>query len=88
LLPRIPDAADYLQVDFCKNPISLNFGIPASQEKKPSGPGNQSAERDHYIVKSDTPTRIRLICQYCGESLLIKSNLGIREELNRLTGYR
>lgn len=85
--PRIPDAVDGLQVNFCKNPTCLNFGIPASQEKQPRGPGNQNAERDRYIVKSDTPTRIRLICQYCGESLPVKSNLGVREEQDRLAGY-
>lgn len=85
--PRIPHAVDGLQVNFCKNPTCFNFGVPASQEKQPRGPGSQNANRDQYIVKSDTPTRVRLICQVCGESLPVKSNLGISEELERITGY-
>lgn len=85
--PRIPVAVDGLQVNFCKNPICLNFGVPASTEKQPRGPGSQNAGRDRYILSNHTPSRIKLVCQVCGESLPIKSNQGIREELDRLAGY-
>ena len=74
-------------MNFCKNPTCLNFGVPASTEKQPRGPASQNARRDCYIVSNHTPTRIKLVCQVCGESLPLKSNQGIHEELNRLSGY-
>jgi hypothetical protein len=85
--PRIPVAVNGLQVNFCKNPTCLNFGVPASTEKQPRGLSSQNARRDYYIVSNHTPTRIKLVCQICGESLPLKSNQGIHEELYRLSNY-
>lgn len=78
-----------IQVNFCKNPTCANFGIPASlrkyarRAKAPTLlPGTEYTLRGGAGAGSPV-----LICRLCGESLPLKSNLGISEEIYRLSGY-
>jgi transposase-like protein len=84
---RIPEAAHGIQVNFCKNPQCENFGVPASSEPQRVG-RRASARRDKYRVGMNMgPVRPILRCQLCGESLPMKSNKGIFEELTRISAY-
>jgi hypothetical protein len=42
--PRIPLEVAGVQVNFCENPSCSNFGVPASAEKQPKGPGEAGVE--------------------------------------------
>ncbi len=83
-----PDGAKRIvQVNFCKNPLCKNYGVPATRRKyarraKLSSllPGTE------YTLASATGMRL-LTCKLCGEMPPIKSNQGIVEELSRITGY-
>lgn len=77
-----------IQVNFCKNPVCANYGVPASlrkfahRSKAPTLlPGTEYTIAAHG---AKTPT---LVCRLCGESLPMKSNFGISEELYRLSNY-
>jgi len=85
-MPRIPEAVASIQVNFCKNPVCANFGIPASQQKQPRGPGaKENSNRDNYTVATASHhDGLRLKCNFCGEYPTIKSNLAISEELDRI----
>jgi hypothetical protein len=48
--PRIPLAVVDIQVNFCKNPLCLNFGRPASMDVQLRGPGAASRGKDVYTV--------------------------------------
>ena len=89
---RIPETVDGIQVNFCKNPVCANFGVAASQEKQPRGPGARERNRDAYTItgnkyKSRGDRSISIKCHHCGESPVIKSNRAIQEELKRLSLY-
>lgn len=77
-----------IQVNFCKNPHCRNFGVPASLEKyarrSKSSPGAPGTEYTLGAAGAGFPV---LICKLCGESLPMKSNLGIGEEIYRLADY-
>lgn len=84
---RIPSAIHGIQVNFCKNPHCQNYGVPASSEPQRVGRG-AGARRDKYRVGMNMgPVRPILRCQLCGESLPMKSNQGIFEELIRISAY-
>jgi transposase-like protein len=84
---RIPRAAHGIQVNFCKNPHCKNYGVPASSEPQRVGRG-AGARRDKYRIGMNMgPVRPILRCQLCGESLPMKSNQGIFEELTRISAY-
>lgn len=84
---RIPKTAHGIQVNFCKNPQCENYGVPASSE--PQRVGRRAGTRkDKYRVGMNmNPVRPILRCQLCGESLPMKSNQGILEELTRISVY-
>ena len=87
---RVPEAIGGIQVNFCKNPGCPNFGVPASLEKLPRGPGAQQRGRDAYTVRGSKRREsgaMFLNCHYCGETPIIKSNRAIQEELLRLSSY-
>lgn len=77
-----------IQVNFCKNPHCGNFGLPASLEKyarrSKSSPGAPGTEYTLGAAGAGFPV---LVCKLCGESLPMKSNMGIAEEVCRLTEY-
>ena len=92
---KIPPAVEHtfpdgskraIQVNFCKNPRCANYGVPASlrkyahRKKAPTLlPGTQ------YTLDSSDKGTITLACRLCGEHPPLKSNLGISEEIARLT---
>ena len=88
---RIPEEVDGIQVNFCKNLACANFGVPASVEKQPRGPGAKERRQDTYKISSTSNNRgvtiPRIECQVCGEKPPIKSNLAIDEEMNRMLNY-
>lgn len=87
-LPRIPVEVGGTQVNFCKNPLCGNFGVPASQDPQPRGPGAKSSPyRDTYTVGTQKKGVQRLRCNKCGEKLPMKSNLAIHEETARHLKY-
>ena len=81
---RIPVESEGLQVNFCKNPTCSNYGRPASTEKQPRG-RQIEAILDTYTLSGGD--RLRLNCNRCGDSPPIKSNLAIREEIERMSDY-
>jgi transposase-like protein len=90
--PRIPATFNGIQVNFCKNPLCLNYGRPASSKVQPRGPGAGTRE-DTYtlsgssILSAGSKEKTRIGCNLCGEKPPMKSNAAIWEELERLTAY-
>lgn len=87
---RVPEVVGGIQVNFCKNPGCPNFGMPASTEKQPRGPGARDRNRDAYTVSGSKRREAHamfLTCHYCGELPSMKSNQAIQEELLRLSSY-
>lgn len=77
-----------LQVNFCKNPLCANFGVPATGTKfarlKPTAaePGTQ------YKLGSTSQGNVpSLTCLMCSETFPVKSNVGITEEIARMTRH-
>ncbi len=66
--------------------MCLNFGRPASKDRQPRGPGASGRGRESYRVRGDA-AKLALYCNICGEILPLKSNLAIKEELDRLSEY-
>lgn len=90
--PRIPQAVNGIQINFCKNPRCANFGVPAREEPLKRGrPGKDSNKntQDNYTLtgtRKEHGTQV-LKCRSCGEHPPVKSNRGIAEELERISGY-
>jgi transposase-like protein len=83
LRPRIPLEADGIQVNFCKNPLCANYGVPAAQ----SSNKGRGSNRDVYAVVAAGKNYPVLKCHACGEYPPLKSNTAIQEELARLSIY-
>lgn len=83
LKTRIPLVSSSIQVNFCKNPICKNFGIPASQKSSKG----QYTKPDNYAVVAAGKSYPVLKCRSCGEFPPIKSNVAIEQELTRLSSY-
>lgn len=83
-IPRIPPEVDGIQTNFCKNPLCINFGRPASELPQPRGRRKKGTSVDKYIVVASGKDLPMLRCKNCGESFTMKSNQGIAEELKRL----
>jgi len=81
--PRIPLASGGIQVNFCKNPGCPNFGVPAAPTTSKGAGGG----KDGYAVRAAGKGLPVLHCHACGEYPPVKSNVAIREELERLAGY-
>ncbi len=88
---RLPIEVNGIQVNFCKNPKCVNFGVPASLKRQPIGPGSHARGRDTYTISSKKNPKgdsvPRLACNLCGEAPPIKSNFAIDEEKNRMLSY-
>jgi transposase-like protein len=86
---RVPESVAGIQVNFCKNPLCLNFGRPASNNVQPRGPGASTKEgRDTYTIGAgSTNHTTSMTCDLCGEHPPIKSNQAISEELTRMSAY-
>lgn len=77
---RIPPKHFNIQYNFCKNPTCLNFGVIPSDNSKRGTLGS-------YAITSGGKAFPLLKCNLCGEMPPMKSNIGIHEELQRLTNY-
>ncbi len=91
---RVPAAYNGVQVNYCKNPLCPNYGVPVSNDKQPRGRYGNPLKRDGYTAgiryEKDQKTRnpiVRYICKYCGANFPGKSNLGISEETSRYSSY-
>jgi len=84
---RIPLEADGIQVNFCKNPLCDNYGVPASMNKQPRGPKAASAPRDSYTIVASGKRMPMLHCHKCGEYPTLKSNQGIAKEVDRISSF-
>ena len=77
--PRIPPERDGVQVNHCKSPVCLNYGV---------APGQSSVRGSNsYILDSRNKGISSCICTSCGEGFPLKSNLGIAEEVERMASY-
>jgi len=81
--PRIPPAAEGVQVNFCRNPACAQSGIPAGES---TGRG-QGTPKDRYVVVGAGRGALCLKCSGCGEYPPLKSNQGIAAERARLGAY-
>ena len=61
---RVPVAAGDIQVNFCKNPACPNYGVSASTQKQPRGPGAKLRGRDNYKVQAsgNPESIIKVLC--------------------------
>lgn len=81
-LPRIPPAADGIQSNHCRNVACSNFGVEPMGEL-----GRHNHDGYRIVSHPEVPGWRRLRCMKCGEYSYLKSNEGIREEIERLTAY-
>lgn len=89
---KIPPEIDGIQVNFCKNPVCANYGVPATLKKfAHRSKASTLLPGTEYTLtggsKTGTRSLVCLKCQLCGELPPIKSNLGIAEEVERLSSY-
>ena len=78
LHPRIPPEQSGVQVNHCKSPCCVNYGIAAEQKSVP-GSNRYTLEGKRGISSC--------LCTSCGVEFPLKSNLGIVEEIERLASY-
>lgn len=91
---RVPAACNGIQVNYCKNPLCPNFGIPVSNETQSRGRYANPLKQDGYVAKKNyiggkkhgLPI-IEYVCKYCKARFPAKSNLGIFEEASRYSSY-
>lgn len=85
--PRVPPADGDIQSNFCRNINCENFGV-SPQDKVSSGrtKAGQVRVQDGYRM-STNGKRTRLTCAKCGQHSSVKSNAGIKEELDRISAY-
>ncbi|MRS01637.1 hypothetical protein EG832_00165, partial [bacterium] len=83
---RIPLEIDGIQVNFCKNPACGNFYTPASTSTQSRGKYAKDENRDAYILQGRSH-ELSLNCKKCKENPPVKSNKGIKEEINRISAY-
>lgn len=77
--PRIPLAVNDIQVNHCKTPNCINFGIVAAQKV---GPGY--IKEDRYTISGAMRQARVLACRACGRTTVLRSNLAISQERSRL----
>ncbi len=82
---RIPEGFDGIQVNFCKNPVCKNFGVPASAKRQPRGRGVKS--KDAYTLNGGSKDAPAIHCHACNEFPPLKSNQGIADEIQRISAY-
>ena len=88
-LPKIPPGIDGIQVNFCKNPTCAPPGLKKGVHRSKA---TASATGTEYrlVGKSRSggiSTVSGLLCLLCQESLPLKSNLGVAQEVARLSAY-
>jgi len=83
---RVPRAADGLQVNFCKNPVCKNYGVPAKQGTR-TGKGPSKDRDPNYAISGLGRNEPGFKCKGCGEIFPPKSNVAIQAEYQRLGSY-
>jgi transposase-like protein len=78
--PRIPPASGGIQYNFCKNPSCDHFGLEPPRK-------TQRGQLNPYVLSSAAKGMPLLKCKACGEMPPLKSNIGIDEELARISAY-
>src|SRR5690606_424232 len=84
--PRVPPAVDGIQSNTCRNSACSNFGVeplvhlPQGRQKKGEEVKDAYVVIGHNKIKGQS----RLRCKKCGEHISLKSNFGIKEELDRI----
>lgn len=85
---ELPDGGKRLiQVNFCKNPRCANFGVPAALPRHARRAAAVGAPGSAYTIAGAGKGLPLLHCRLCSEMPPMKSNLGIVEELLRLSLY-
>lgn len=79
--PRVPPSSHHINVNFCKNPVCVNFGIPI-EDTSAKGPGAVN----RYTVVGYGKNLPAARCNSCGEHFPLKSNEGVFEETWRIAG--
>jgi len=87
--PRVPPADGDIQSNFCRNINCENFGIPplAKVSRGRAKKGEKRVADGYRLIGNKNTGGQSLLCTKCGQSSSLKSNLGIREELDRIAGY-
>lgn len=79
---RLPPPFEGVNINFCKNPLCQNFGIPAELGDGRGGSRRGSNQRSSYIVTgSHNGSSIR--CSACNTYTVVKSNKAVWEEFDR-----
>jgi hypothetical protein len=77
---------DGLNVSFCKNPKCANLGVAEAPYRGRLTPG-AAPESGHYTLVGAGKGKPQLKCGLCGESMPMRNNQGIAEELTRMMAY-
>ena len=80
----IPPAYEHIQVNGCKTPGCVNFGVPPREGLILKG-RLAGRDGDGYVIVGFGSTDLR--CTRCGKHTRLKSNKGIYEELRRQGSY-
>jgi transposase-like protein len=83
---RAPDRYEGINVNFCKNPKCANFGVPETPNRPKRSAGKANQPGDYTLVAAGKRKPL-LSCSLCGESLPMRSNRGIHEQLTRVMRY-
>ncbi len=81
---RIPAAFEGIQVNFCKTPDCVNFGVPEDDDGVKWS--RDPAKTRRYAKVSAGKDYPHLRCNACKASFPLKSNEGIAQEVARLAG--
>lgn len=80
--PRIPPETQGIQVNHCKNPNCVNFGIPASDSRWAMKENN--AKGSYRVIGGERQSR-SIVCHSCSKHTSLRSNLALAQELSRFT---
>ncbi|MGH6869382.1 MAG: hypothetical protein ACREDA_11060, partial [Methylocella sp.] len=90
-MPRVPEEFAGIQVNHCRTPGCINFGVPALAKVAIGAAAHQpgAALDGYHVDQSGKPGRVvpGVRCQKCKVKAVVKSNQGIKEELDRITAY-
>jgi transposase-like protein len=79
---RVPERAGAVDVNFCRNPLCVQFGVEPYRFETRGHRSLPPRTRDHSVVGSRDSQSLR--CNHCRTEHAIKSNLAIAEEFERL----
>lgn len=84
----MPPADGDIQSNFCRNINCENFGVPPLDVVARGRPKKgQKQASDGYRLIGNNHGGQTLLCTKCGQTSSLKSNSGIREEMNRISAY-